>query len=165
MKTYAQKQSQPATKPSALFGKKSSDPGRTLGTSNDKDVLPKTSGWPDLSRGHDFTLIPTFSKTPVMLQTKLMVNTPGDQYEQEADKVAEQVMRMPEPKANSVNLPLNARPACAPVLQQQAPALVMRQATKAATPEGATREKTESAPHQLPEDAAIDAEYRSMDPL
>jgi peptidoglycan hydrolase-like protein with peptidoglycan-binding domain len=26
-----------------------------------------------------------------------MVNTPGDQYEQEADRVAEQVMRMPEP--------------------------------------------------------------------
>lgn len=30
------------------------------------------------------------------LQTKLTVNTPGDQYEQEADRVAEQVMRMPE---------------------------------------------------------------------
>jgi hypothetical protein len=30
-------------------------------------------------------------------QRKLVVNEPGDQYEQEADRVAEQVMRMPEP--------------------------------------------------------------------
>ncbi len=30
------------------------------------------------------------------LQAKLLINTPGDQYEQEADRVAEQVMRMPD---------------------------------------------------------------------
>jgi hypothetical protein len=30
------------------------------------------------------------------LQTKLRINEPGDQYEQEADRVAEKVMRMPE---------------------------------------------------------------------
>src|SRR5258706_10363014 len=34
--------------------------------------------------------------TPMTLQTKLTVNKPGDRYEQEADRVAEQVMRMPE---------------------------------------------------------------------
>lgn len=33
----------------------------------------------------------------LMLQTKLTVNQPGDMYEQEADRVADQVMRMPEP--------------------------------------------------------------------
>ena len=32
-----------------------------------------------------------------VLQTKLTVNQPGDRYEQEADRVAEQVMRMPDP--------------------------------------------------------------------
>jgi outer membrane protein OmpA-like peptidoglycan-associated protein len=32
-----------------------------------------------------------------MLQTKIKVGQPGDKYEQEADRVAEQVMRMPEP--------------------------------------------------------------------
>lgn len=32
---------------------------------------------------------------PLSLQRKLTVNTPGDKYEQEADRVAEQVMRMP----------------------------------------------------------------------
>jgi len=31
------------------------------------------------------------------LQTKLTVNQPGDRYEREVDRVAEQVMRMPEP--------------------------------------------------------------------
>ncbi len=33
---------------------------------------------------------------PETIQTKLQVSTPGDQYEQEADRVAEQVMRMTE---------------------------------------------------------------------
>jgi hypothetical protein len=32
------------------------------------------------------------------IQTKLAISTPGDEYEQEADRVAEQVMRMPEPQ-------------------------------------------------------------------
>ena len=31
------------------------------------------------------------------LQTKLTINQPGDQYEQEADHVADHVMRMPDP--------------------------------------------------------------------
>lgn len=35
---------------------------------------------------------------PGVLQTKLAINQPGDIYEQEADHVAEQVMRMPEPQ-------------------------------------------------------------------
>jgi hypothetical protein len=34
-----------------------------------------------------------------LLQTKLSVSTPGDAHEQEADRVAEHVMRMPEPEA------------------------------------------------------------------
>jgi len=32
------------------------------------------------------------------LQAKLRVNAPGDEYEQEADRVAEKVMRLPEPQ-------------------------------------------------------------------
>jgi hypothetical protein len=34
---------------------------------------------------------------PAMIQTKLSVNTPGDQYEQEADHMADKVMSMPIP--------------------------------------------------------------------
>jgi len=38
---------------------------------------------------------------PGSLQAKLTVSEPGDQYEQEADRIAEQVMRMPEMTAQS----------------------------------------------------------------
>jgi Domain of unknown function (DUF4157) len=34
---------------------------------------------------------------PKAIQTKLKVSKPGDRYEQEADRVAEQIMRMPDP--------------------------------------------------------------------
>ncbi|HSZ60714.1 MAG TPA: DUF4157 domain-containing protein [Terriglobales bacterium] len=39
------------------------------------------------------------SRPAPALQTKLTINQPGDRYEQEADRVAEQVMRMPESAA------------------------------------------------------------------
>lgn len=45
---------------------------------------------------HDFSRIPVHSFAPAAMQRKLMVNTPGDLFEQEADLVAEQVMRTPE---------------------------------------------------------------------
>lgn len=41
--------------------------------------------------------IPVSSAPARTLQTKLAVNTPGDAFEQEADRVADQVMRMPNP--------------------------------------------------------------------
>lgn len=39
---------------------------------------------------------PVWQALATRLQTKLTVNTPGDKYEQEADRVADQVMRMPD---------------------------------------------------------------------
>jgi len=40
------------------------------------------------------------NRTPTIrpVQAKLVINQPGDRYEKEADNVAEQVMRMPEPR-------------------------------------------------------------------
>src|SRR6266508_1822263 len=35
---------------------------------------------------------------PGVIQSKLTISQPGDAYEQEADRVAEQLMRMPEPQ-------------------------------------------------------------------
>src|SRR5260370_38166446 len=35
---------------------------------------------------------------PVKVEPKLAVNTPEDRYEQEADRVADEVMRMPRPQ-------------------------------------------------------------------
>lgn len=48
--------------------------------------------------GHDFSRIPLYPPIGRVIQTKLAINTPGDEYEQEADRVAEQVMRLPEPQ-------------------------------------------------------------------
>jgi hypothetical protein len=47
---------------------------------------------------HDFSRIPVHSKAPAKLQAKLTVNTQEDIYEQEADRLSEQVPSMPEPK-------------------------------------------------------------------
>jgi hypothetical protein len=44
---------------------------------------------------------PLRGDAPARIQPKLKVNAPGDVYEREADRVAEQVMRMPEPRAHS----------------------------------------------------------------
>jgi len=46
--------------------------------------------------GHDFSRIPIFSPSRLPDQSKLTVSTPGDMYEQEADRVADQVMRIPD---------------------------------------------------------------------
>ncbi len=48
-----------------------------------------------------FQLRPVIGNQAMLLrlQAKLKVNTPGDHYEQEADRVAERVMRMPAPDA------------------------------------------------------------------
>ena len=35
---------------------------------------------------------------PLLIQAKLTINQPNDRYEQEADRVADVVMRMPEPR-------------------------------------------------------------------
>lgn len=56
-------------------------------------VLPDTA----LSHlGHDFARIPVGPSKAGALQTKLTINMPGDEYEQEADRVADQVLRMPD---------------------------------------------------------------------
>jgi Domain of unknown function (DUF4157) len=47
---------------------------------------------------HEFSQIPTDDKSPARVQAKLRVSPRGDIYEQEADLVSEQVMRMSEPR-------------------------------------------------------------------
>lgn len=41
---------------------------------------------------HSFSRIPVFAKAPVPIQAKLTANPPGDVYEQEADRMAEQMV-------------------------------------------------------------------------
>lgn len=45
---------------------------------------------------HDFSRIPIHPPAVGAIQTKLAINKPGDEYEQEADRISEHVMRMPE---------------------------------------------------------------------
>ena len=48
--------------------------------------------------GHDFSLIPVNPPTARPIQTKSAINKPGGECEQEQDRLAELVMRMPEPE-------------------------------------------------------------------
>jgi hypothetical protein len=45
----------------------------------------------------DFSRVPISAKAPVTVQAKLAVSAPGSVHEQEADRVAQQVVSMPEP--------------------------------------------------------------------
>ena len=45
--------------------------------------------------GHDFSRIPVHPPTAGAIQTRLTVNAPGDVYEQEADRIADQVLASP----------------------------------------------------------------------
>jgi hypothetical protein len=47
---------------------------------------------------HGFSQIPEYAKSPTIVHAKLRASTPEDIYEQEADRVSEQGMRMPQPQ-------------------------------------------------------------------
>ncbi|HSN77443.1 MAG TPA: DUF4157 domain-containing protein, partial [Anaerolineae bacterium] len=54
------------------------------------------SASPDI--GHTISRIPTYPTTARAIQPKLQISEPGDSYEQEADRVAEEVVSSPELK-------------------------------------------------------------------
>lgn len=84
----------------------SSDSRRSLGDTGmerrpqaraeDVACQPHTGTSPTFA--HDFSRILVHAATHSAIQPKLRVNTPGDAYEQEADRIAAKVMRMPEPR-------------------------------------------------------------------
>ncbi len=87
--------------------------------------------------GHDFSKVRTHADSKVVesaraanvpaYQTKLTVNEPGDEFEQEADRMADAVMRTPEPAIHNgistvlagKSMPRQVRPA--PVLRRTSP--------------------------------------------
>jgi len=82
MRTFARKQSPSRQGPSPAFR-----------TSPWPAAPAKAAAHPASSRFvHDFT------RTPVRLQAKLTINTPHDEHEQEADRIAERVMSQSEPR-------------------------------------------------------------------
>lgn len=56
-------------------------------------VVDKTS--PEAEFSHDFSQVPIRRKPRAIIQTKLIVGAIGNKYEQEADQVSAQIMRMP----------------------------------------------------------------------
>jgi len=71
--------------------------------------------------GHDFSRVSVHSTGPGMIQTKLKINKPGDPYEQEADRVADAVMRMEEPRVqrHSEEELVQKKPLISPLIQIQ----------------------------------------------
>jgi hypothetical protein len=61
------------------------------GGRNGSRAVAATPAW------HGPTSVPRRGEWPPLLQAKLTVGRPDDVYEQEADRVADQVMRMPDP--------------------------------------------------------------------
>lgn len=57
------------------------------------DQSPGVAMEPKFKR--DFSRTPTYPSAPPAIQTKLAINPPGDVYEQEADRVADQVLGAP----------------------------------------------------------------------
>jgi hypothetical protein len=74
--------------------------------------------------GHDFSRVPVHTQESVKAQTKLTVNTPGDAYEQEADHVADQVMRMPDAQLQRACACGGECPTCQAEEEDQAPQLL-----------------------------------------
>lgn len=50
---------------------------------------------------HDFSRIAVHASAPVAIRPKLTISTPGDSYEQEADRIADAVMRRSDRKFDS----------------------------------------------------------------
>ena len=123
MRTFAQEQNQPQQRVSSSIIRLSTaapPPGqqahpilhfeRTLGNQAvprllqaKPDDLEARSSTKEVTRfAHDFSQIPVHTKSPASVRAKLSVSPPRDIYEQEADRVSEQVMSMPEPQLQRV---------------------------------------------------------------
>ena len=71
------------------------EPGRPL--------PPTTRTFMEPNFHHDFSQVQVHTGAPKRIQAKLIVNQPGDKYEQEAERVAEQIMRQPQPELSLNN--------------------------------------------------------------
>jgi len=95
-------------------------------------IDPETRDLMEPHFGHDFSRVRVHSTGLGMIQTKLKINEPGDIYEQEADRVAEQVMRMPGKESGVLPLPsiYKAESSGLKAISYDIPPLLQRQETK-----------------------------------
>jgi len=59
-----------------------------------------TGGFVEPRFGHDFSKINLHPATPQVEEPRVKINQPGDKYEQEANRLADRVMRTPDPAKN-----------------------------------------------------------------
>ena len=78
---------------------------------------------------HDLSRISVHPPAAAAIQTKLAVNKPGDAHEQEADRLSEQVMRMPDPQPRHVCSCGGTCPRCQAEQQRAARGIVQRMRT------------------------------------
>src|SRR5215472_3034918 len=95
MRTLAQKQLKSSHQPKLSSLTKVSSVS-SVATCKGDEMAEDVSSTTSASFAHDFSQVPLQPNSSVALPPKLTVNTPGDLYEQEADRIAEQVIRMPE---------------------------------------------------------------------
>lgn len=62
--------------------------------------------------GHNFSRVPVLARTPPRVQARPAVNTPGDLYEREADRISEQMMRVLEPQLHRASPSGGGCPEC-----------------------------------------------------
>jgi hypothetical protein len=99
MRTFAQKQNQRPKPVSSSLARSNmailASPYREMLQTHAEGAEESGVGLTDAalpSFGHDFSQIPIHAHAAVAIQTKLAISMPGDQYEQEADRIADQVL-------------------------------------------------------------------------
>ena len=77
---------------------------------------------------HDLNRISIIPSRKITVQPKLKIGQPNDKYEQEADRVADQVMRMPQPAVNTSisTKPINIQRKCDACEQEEEEELRMK---------------------------------------
>jgi hypothetical protein len=116
MRVFAQTQNRPHKQVSSSFARSNTANGpnhladfslhlqRTIGNQALLRMLQTRAEAPEVELtgtasarfGHDFRRVPGRRPAPEAIQIKPAINQPGDKFEQEADRVSERVMRMPQ---------------------------------------------------------------------
>ena len=155
MRTFTQKQNQPKQRTSFNIARSSTvspaashevhpiqQSQRTIGNQAEQRLLRMNAEDLETASGvtaanpfvHNFSRIPVYAKAPVKIRKILTVNDSGDIYEQEADRVAGQVMRMPDPNLSITAPPPRLSRKCAACEEEEGEKL---QTKRAETPEAA----------------------------
>ena len=99
MRTRERKQSQTQT----------SQAGQRVSPNRNEQLKARLSGNPPLSRfGHNFSQVRVHRPVAGAISTKLAINKPGDEYEREADEVADRVMGIPNLRSKPIQTKLQA---------------------------------------------------------